>query len=131
MHDSVEILRSDGSRMRGWPGGLRPVAVIEATGISTVMMWGVENHDGYSVAAEPDDVVAIDPVPSDVTQAGLVNALLRAIACPTEVPAEGLDFTFLVGSHESIEVSLRLRRWPCQSLHKPSEEQNPDGTSDH
>ena len=123
MHDSVEILRSDGLRMRGWPGGLRPVAVTEATGMSTIMMWGVEDPEGYHVDASPDDVVAIDPVPSEVTQAGMVEDLLTAIACPSQVPAEGLDFKFLVGPHESIEVSLRLERWPCQPRHKPPKEQ--------
>jgi hypothetical protein len=88
-------------------------------------MWQVEGRDGYSVMAPPDDVVSIAPVPSEVTAADMVHDLLRAIACPSEVPAEGLDFKFLVGSHESIEVSLKLERWPCQPRHSPPEEQDP------
>lgn len=125
MHDSVEIHTSDSLCMRGRPGGLQPVAVSEATGMSMSMRWSVEDHTGSSVNAQPDDVVAIDPIPSDVTQAGMVNDLLRALGCPSEVPADGLDFKFLVGSHESLQVSLRLKRWPCQPLHEPPVEQSP------
>jgi len=120
MHDVVEIHTSDGQRVRGWPNGLRPVAV-EAADRSRIMMWGVEDDDGCRLEAQPDDVVGIAPIPSDVTEADMVMDLLGAIACPSEVPAEGLDFNFLVGSHESIEVTLKLTRWRCQPRHEPPE----------
>jgi hypothetical protein len=125
MHDNVEIHTRDGQQMRGWPMGLRPVIDIQAAGRCRIMMWGVEDDDGYSLETEPDDVVAIAPIKSGVTEADMVRDLLGAIACPSEVPAEGLDFNFLVGSHESIEVSLKLERWPCQPRHSPPEEQDP------
>jgi hypothetical protein len=108
MHHQVEMHSTDGQSMRGWPNG------VHSPGGSTMADWIIELDDGNCWFLPLDEVAAIDPI-SPLSDADMIGQLVHGIANPGDVPDEGLDFDFLVGPHESIEISLKLRRHPCEA----------------
>ncbi len=118
MHQEVEMHATDGQSMRGWPTGIEPCSN-EPLGV-----WVIEGSEN-DFALPLDEVAAIDPIPSRVTEASIINQLRHAIACPADVPPEGLHFKLLVGSHKSVEVTLELTGWRCQPARESRESQGP------
>jgi hypothetical protein len=108
MHPEVEIRAADGRCIRGWPLG------VEADNEHRLAEWIVDDGRGNLVGIPLGDVTAVDPIPADPNDFDSIRQLLQAIANPFDVPTHGLDLRFLVGLHESIEVSVQLRRWPCE-----------------
>ena len=110
MQQEVEMHSKGGQTMRGWPWG-----VLLCIG-ETLPDWLIEADDGNVCALPLGDISAIDPIPPKLSDAEMINRIVGAISNPVELPDDGLHFDFLVGRHELIEVSLQLRRRPCQPL---------------
>ena len=75
-------------------------------------MLRVVDDSGAESWCSPEDIQFVEPI-EQADDLALLEVIVALLQTPSRAPADGISVRLATGTHESLEVTIRRRTWPC------------------